>query len=367
MTLSLFRTCTWGGCAFLALALGCVSRESDTGGTSLYVFDSSSSATNRILIWSDVDRFRSASSTAAPDRTLRGAILDNVMTLGWGGMCLDSRLGRLFLVSETGHGVRIDRIRSQSGTLSTTTGDVITFQLKPVLSGSKFGQAAVDTTTGALYVTEYTSSDSRLWMVTDGYSSGDTLDSSSSLVAKVFSVSGDMGGTGVAAGAGSFYAFFSNGSQVNGGGTPYDGARIRKGNSAGFSFNANSNVIIGGSTLLNVYGSLAWDSSNQRLYMGRHLVDAGVSDQPILVFQPAQFSGAYNPAPYRTLGSASLSNARVIAHAGIRDWLAAAGSNGDSGSNRVWIFSQPSNGGAPICRDLDTSIAIRGLALDGGN
>lgn len=348
----------------LGAALGCTSSSDST--VALYAFDGSSSATNRVLIWDDVSTLY-ADETTSPTRTLSGTLLDKVSTLGWGGMCLDPQRNRLYLVSTTGYVTRIERIRSQSGALSSTS-DIVCFRLgssSERLSSGVFGQASVDTSTGVLYVTESTDSEARVWKVDSpgSYASGDVV----SLQAITVSSGDDAGGTGVAAvPGGSLYAYFEDGAAVvSSGGTTYTGARIRLGTSSGFS---SSSLVIGSTTALGKYGSLAYDSGNSRLYVARHNTDSGITGAPILAFTSSQFSSGYGAYPAYTFGSSSThAYLRAISHAGSQDWLGGVISTGTTPTPtyRFWLWKDLASGSTTsVAVDLDSAVAIRGLAFD---
>ncbi|MCL1908605.1 MAG: hypothetical protein FWG12_04470 [Holophagaceae bacterium] len=367
--------------AAFGLLLGCVDPEdaegsSGTGGTSLYVFDSSDGASSRILVYSDVATLFNDPETS-PSRQLRGTKIEKVKNLAWGGMCFDTNGNRLYLVSEAGDVVRIDRVRSQNGDISSPF-DIVSFMLgssdSERLSNGKFGQAMVNPMTSALYVTESNSSSSRVWVISNpgALSDGATVGNSGYL-----SVPGEKGGTGVAVGTdGSIYAYLDDGSFFTDplSGVSYSGPRLRKGNSAGFPL--TTSVIVGDSsepvnkTKLARYGCLAVDSDGY-VYMSRHLWDAGLdtsgSEDSILVFSPGQFNPGRNQAPERTFSNTI--DLRIISHAVTRDWLVGASSNGDFGRDRLWIWRAPSSVVAMSSKDFSvgSGAAIRGLALDGNN
>jgi hypothetical protein len=358
------------GCLLsLGLALGCVDPEEEgggsTGGTSLYVFDASDGASNRILVYSDLAALFE-DTTIEPSRRLGGSKIDTVKNLAWGGMCFDAEGNRLYLVSETGDVIRIERARIQNGTPSNL--DIASFRLGESgdrLSSGIFGQASIDSMANVLYVTESNPSDARVWVVNNpnAQQDGSTYNSNGNYLF----ISGDKGDTGVAANNGYVYAYFDSGSSVRPTlDTEYTGPRLRRGTSSGFS--DISNMIIGSvsTTRLAKYGCLAIDQDSQ-VYFARHLTDAAVgSGNAILFFRPGQFNPGWNQAPERTF--AAISNLRIISHAITRDWLVGALSNGDAGRDIIWMWRSPSSS-SPSSQEfrVGSNASIRGLALDGKN
>jgi len=358
--------------ASLAMALGCVDPEEgggSAGGTSLYVFDASDHASSRILVYSDVSALFDDGSVQ-PSRRMSGTKIDKVKDLAWGGMCLDANGNRLYLVSESGDVVRIDRVRAQNGDISSPF-DIVSFKLgasdSDRLSNGKFGQVSIDPRGAALYITEANSSDTRIWVLT---SPGTQADGSTVSRGNQLFVSGDKGGTGVvAANDGAVYAYFDDGNNPFISGVSYAGPRLRKGTSS--EFQSNSSMIIGSTsdnrTKLAKYGSLAADNSGN-IYLARHLFDSSLNTgDALLVFKAGQFSPGLNQAPDRTF--ATINNLRVISHAVTRDWLVGALSEGDAGLDSVWIWKSPSTVSSVSSRErrLGSNASIRGLALDGKN
>jgi hypothetical protein len=357
------------------LALGCVDPEGEgggsTAGTSLYVFDASDGATNRVLVYTDMAALFNDPANAAPSRQLRGDIINTVQKLAWGGMCFDANGNRLYMVSETGFVVRIERARSQNGTI-TNQNEIKSFRLgseSDRLPNGTFGQAAIDPRGNYLYVTESNNSDARIWAIASPHTieAGTSVSSSGQIMPM-----GDNGGTGVAAGSdGSVYAFFEGGYIIPNliQGIQYTGPRLRKGTASAF---LPEGVVIGETggnnrTMLAKYGSLAVDSSGY-VFFARHLAEAGLgSAAPILIFRPGQFSPGWNQAPDKTFGDTN--NLRVISHAITRDWLVGALSLGDSGMDTVCIWRAPSLGPGSSYNEfrVGQGVSIRGLALDGSN
>jgi len=374
----------------LVLPLGCVDPDEaggggSGGGTSLYVFDN---ATNRILVYSDVASLLN-NSEATPDREIRGNLINSsVSNLAWGGMCFDSNNNRLYLVSETGYVVRIDRARSQNGNIFNPT-DIVSFRLgesdSQRLSDGKFGQACVDPRSGGtLYVTESNPSDSRIWVVTGPGSLANGANVSDSGILRSWD---DNGGTDLATGVaiggtnGFIYAYFQGGSSVFNPttGISYAGPRLRRGNLLspplpGIPFPLMDSLIIGdlsdsvNKTKLGRYGSLAVDSDGN-VFFAKHRDSGDPSDKAVLMFRPGQFNPGMNQPPDDTFSD--VVNLRVISHAITRDWLVGAksDSNGDTGSGTVWIWRLPSRRDLRTEREINLSanLSIRGLALDGSN
>ncbi|MCL1894323.1 MAG: hypothetical protein FWG02_08840 [Holophagaceae bacterium] len=365
----------------IGLSLGCVDPDdaeggSNTGGTSLYVFDASDGTTSRVLVYSDIATLFNNPETE-PSRRIRGTKIEKVKNLAWGGMCFDTNGNRLYLVSEAGDVVRIDRARSQNGDISSPI-DIVSFMLgssdNERLANGKFGQATVDPRTSALYVTESNSSNSRIWVVSNpgNLYDGESVSSSSTITSI-----GDKGGTGVALGTdGSVYAYMDDGIYINNplSGVSYSGPRLRKGTSSGFS--AITSLIIGDSsysvnrTKLAKYGCLAVDSDGY-VYLARHMIESGLDkwedEDAILVFSPGQFNPGMDQPPDRTF--ATMNNLRVISHAVTKDWMVGAQSHGDFGFGNIRIWRAPSsqNGMTSIEFSIGSSSAVRGLALDGNN
>lgn len=367
--------------AALGLMVGCVDPDDadgsmGVGGTSLYVFDSSDGASSRILVYSDVATLFNDSETQ-PSRRLSGAKIEKVKNLAWGGMCFDTNGNRLYLVSEAGDVVRIDRARSQNGDISSPF-DISSFMLgssdSERLANGKFGQATVDPRTSSLYVTESNSSNSRVWIVENP---GSLTDGATASYNSNLFIPGEKGGTGMAVGTdGSVFAYMDDGSFFSDplSGVSYSGPRLRKGNSSGFPL--TTSVIVGDAsdsvnkTKLARYGSLAVDSDGY-VYLARHLLDAGLdttgSEDSILVFSPGQFNPGRNQAPERTFSQ--INNLRIISHAVTRDWLVGASSFGDYGLGTVSVWRAPSSAVGVSLKEfsIGAGAAIRGLALDGNN
>lgn len=357
MNLRFFRGLAVG--LTLLLPLACVDlatgSSGGTAGVALYAFDAT---TSTVLAWNDLGALYDASATPAASRTFTGSLLSKVTNLSWGGLCLDSTWARLYLVSDTGDIVRIEHIRSQTGTVPST--DITSFKLSATgrLSNSKFGQAAIDPGTDTLYITENGDNGTQIWVVPSA--SLQAQDASVALQALV--TSGDTGGTGVAASAGTTYGFMVDGNQV--GIELLTGPRLRKGTASAFTSSA---VILGGSTGLGKYGSLALDTSGYYLFSARHNVDSSGTAAPIQVFRTGQFGVAYNQAPAYTVGTAAdQPDLRVIAHAGNKDWLVGLRGQGTVGYPTLFLWKSPLGGTAAKVKTVDPAATVlRGVALDG--
>jgi hypothetical protein len=351
--------------AMAVLGLGCTD-STDTGGTALYAYDASS---GHVLAWDDIAALQAGGSTAiTPSRTLSGSILatlqSNGSTLAWGGMAFDSNTSRLYLVSSTGTVVRVESASSANGDISGSQ-NIVTFYLgqgSDRLSSGTFGQAAVDSTGANLYVTEYNTQSTRVWRV----SSPSRVSDGSTITLDDVSVSGDSGGTGVAAGTtGNVYGYFQGGNNlVDPTNISYTGPRLRSGSSG-----LSNHILIGSNTHLAKYGSLAMDYSNNKLFVAVHTTDAAVSTEPILVFSTGTFTSGWNQSPDMVLSPSGLTNLRILAHPGNKDWLVGAESTGGSpgtGRNLLWIWQSPLNtNSTPTSITLGSGVQILGLALDG--
>ena len=342
-------------CAMLLLASACVKGSGGSAGVALYAFDSS---TSTIMVWNDLGTLYDATATPAPDRTISANLLSKVTNLGWGGLCMDSQRNLLYLVSDSGDIVRISQARSQSGSVPNI--DIVSFSLSTSdrLTNGKFGQAAIDPQTDTLYVTENGDNGTRIWVVTAA--SQQAQDNSIALQA--LQTSGDSGGTGVAAGLGTVYAYMDDGNPV--GIDVLTGPRLRMGTQAAFGA---STVILGSSTGLGKYGSLALDTANAYLYVARHDTDSGGTGAPIQVFHTGLFGQGYNQAPAYTLGSATdQADLRVIAHPGTKDWIVGLRGSGATGYPTLFIWQSPLGGtAAKTVTVTPSTTTFLGVALDG--
>jgi len=347
--------------SFLLLGLGCKEPNGASGGTTgvaLYAYDSN---TSTVLVWTDLSTlYDSSTTTAAPTKTITSTVFSSkIASLAWGGLCFDSQNGYLYLVSDAGNIVRVSNIRSQSGTVASA--EVVSFSLSSTgrLSGSTFGQASLDTQNNKLYITENSSSGTQIWVVDNASGQGQ----GASIALSALQMTGDTGGTGVAAASGSVYAFLLDGDTV-GTVVTYSGPRLRKGTASGFT---DANTIIGSLTLIGKYGSLALDTGNGYLFVARHNTDAGASTAPIQVFSTGMFGQAYNQAPTKTLGSPTeQADLRVIAHAGGKDWLVGLRGTGTTSYATIYVWKSPLGGTAAKALTASPATALfKGLALDG--
>jgi hypothetical protein len=344
--------------ACVALAMGCKDPTGGTGGTAgvaLYTFDSTSS---QIMVWTDLNALYDSATSPAPSYQISSTLFSSKVTnLAWGGLCLDSQRGVLYLVSEAGNIVRVSRIRSQSGTLPST--DLVSFSLSSTdrLTNGKFGQASIDSQTDTLYITESGDSGTRIWVVTGASAQGQ--DASVSLQA--LQLTGDSGGTGVAAAAGVVYGFMADGSPV--GTDALTGPRLRKGSATAFD---PSLVILGSNTSLGIYGSLALDTANNYLFVARHDVDASSTAVPIQAFRTGQFGLSFNQAPAQTLGSATdQKDLRVLSHAGTKDWLVGLRGQGTVAFGTIYLWKAPLSGTAAKAVSAPSGALLKGVAVDG--
>lgn len=367
--------------AVLALlgTLACVDpKPGDTGTTPLYVYDN---ASHQVLAWDDVNAIADlgADSTApSAARVIKADVITNLGTLAWGGMVLNPSTNSLYLISETGSVVRVNNAGTQNGTLTSTT-DIVTFTLGNTssdrLSSSVFSQAAIDTSTGTLYVLETGSSNAwRIWTVSNpaGIGSGGIAAAGSYLDS---TITQDTGGAAIAAaGSGSLIGFFRSGSTVPDTlGVLNSGPRLRL--SSGSSFQYNTQVLVGASALLwdgsttPAYASLAYDTTFNRLYVARPIA----SGNAVLAVNQGQFTvGNMNQAPYAVMPdtAADLAGLRLIAHARVKDWMVGADFTSSTtttgtGSNLLRVWKGPSSKTASVRYYLATGVEIRGLALDG--
>lgn len=349
--------------SLLLLSLACKEVEGGasggTSGAALYVYDSTTSA---VLVWTDLGALYDGTSTAvAPSKQLTSSVFSSKITsLAWGGLCFDRQRGYLYLVSDAGNIVRVGNIRTQSGAI-TTSSDVVSFSLADTgrLSSSTFGQVGLDLQNDTLYITEANSSSTQIWVVNNASGQIQGV----AVPRQALQMSGDLGGTGVAADSGSVYAFMLDGDRVGTQGTIYSGPRLRKGTSSAFT---NANTIIGDLTLLGKYGSLALDTGNGYLFVARHNTDAGATTAPIQIFSTGMFGQAYNQAATATLGSAAdQKDLRVIAHAGTKDWLVGLRGNSSTAFETIYLWKSPRGGTAAKVITAASGSLFKGMAIDG--
>lgn len=324
-----------------------------TSGVAMYAYDNNGKS---LVIWKDLSAVFDDAGLPSPSTTLAHGYFDKVTPLAWNGVACDASRNQLYLVGEGGDIVRISRIRSQVGAISGS--DIFTFKLdgNNRLTSSVFGQAAVDSGSGTLYVTENGSNGTRIWVV-EGASSI-TSGTVALKEAKVSPGNGDSGGYGVAAGGGAFYGTFENGDPV--GIENLSGPRLRKG--SGTAFPSQSQVLVGSNTVLGKYGPLGLDTGSNNLYVGIHGPTGITGGAPILRFTVSQLSGSPNQAPAAKLGDPStFTTLRFLAHPGSKDWLVAGPETG----GEFWIVKQPSAGDTQQkTKTIGGSRVVRGVALD---
>ena len=326
------------------LFAGCTSGSSnDTSGTALYLFDA---VQHQILVWKDLDATASASTTPAADLALTSsAISSRTAALAWGGMALDTQRNRLYLLFQDGTVIRVDQLRSQSGTIQSNNLIVFTLDSSQRLTGSVFGQLAMDPQSDTLYACEAgTSGNSRVWAVANP----DTLANGGTASFQTLTdTQSPTGGAGVAAGQGATYAYFANGNQVISGTNTYNGQRLRKGSTGAFDPSA---TIIGDTTGLDqsATGALALDTANSRLFVG---LDAGsttanspTGGAPVVAFQTGQFGLSPNQQPSFWLGDSSTGAIKALAHPGTKAWLVGLQASGSSGTQTILLWKQPASG-----------------------
>lgn len=347
---------------FLAGHVACVDKLDANGGdTALYLHSVEGGTTAKIQVFNDLDTLFTKSTASAPAKTLTSELLSQAqaLPLAWGGLALDAVGNRLYVVSEKGTIVRIERLRNQlSGAIPTNEAVSFTLASADRLPGtSTFGQAAFDSNT--LYVTEANSDGTtQIWSI----SSPEAINSGFAVPLKQIALTpGDRFGSGLAAGDGSFYGYFNEGDRLDELLNVWRGARLRRG--TGSSFPLTGSVIGGDKSLMGRYGSLAFDSGNKLLYFARHNAAGVITGKPILVFTNPLFGGVANVAPTAMGNESTMSNLRVIAHGGSKDWLAALTDNADS---TFFLWKDPGKGDTSVTRSLDSG-SIRGLAFDGKN
>jgi hypothetical protein len=341
--------------SLLLLVPGCKDPGAGTAGSALYTFDSTSS---HVYIWTDMEKLYD-SPASSPTYQISSSLFSQVTNLAWGGVCFDTSRGILYLVSDTGSIVRVTSIRTQTGTVPNAQAVLYSLSSSGRLTSGVFGQACLDAQNDTLYITENGGGSTQIWAVpgASGQVGGTTVGSPSLLV------SGDSGGTGVAAASGVVYAFMQNGSPV--GIDAWTGPRLRKGTAAGFPLNG-SQVIIGTNTGLGLYGALALDTGDGYLFVARHNTDSAGTAQPIQVFTTGQFSSGLNATPYKTLGSAvSQPSLRVISHPGTKDWLVGLSGEGTTGSNTIFLWKVPTGGTDAVTVTAPSGAVLKGVAVDG--
>ncbi len=350
------RFCLGLVASLVLLLTACKDPGAITAGSALYTFDCTS---NQVFIWTDLDTLYDHPANP-PTYQLSASLFSQVTNLAWGGVCFDINRGILYLVSDTGSIVRVSSIRTQTGTVPSA--QVVSFSLSNTgrLTPSTFGQASLDAANDTLYITENGGSSTQIWVVTNASAQAQ----SASLALQSLQVSGDSGGTGVAAASGVVYAFLQDGGPV--GLDAWTGPRLRQGTSGAFPADG-SKVIIGNNTGLGIYGALALDTGDGYLFAARHNVDSGGAAQPIQVFTTGQFNSGINATPYKTLGSATdQSSLRVISHPGNKDWLVGLLGEGPVGYSTIVLWTTPWGGTAAVSvTGAPAGSVLKGLAVDG--
>lgn len=341
----------------MGLGLSCVDEDSAAGSVSLYFYDASDKS---VKVWDSADIAFDQGPPAKPDRVITGTQFDEDKGLAMGGMAFDDSNNCLYLLFKSGKIVRIDRVRSQDGSLSSSS-DVVSFKLdsNEFLKGTnqELMQLAIDSGQGALYVAEKSDSQGRFWHIPDAArkTSIDVIKPSS------LSVTENQKCTGVAAFNNALYAYFGGGDAIADNSSPskdLSGARLRMGSSSGWSPRANVFIYPDDTTLGNS-GSLALDRDNNVLYVCRQKGEM-LMDPPILAYQTGDFSVGFSFEGYRKLGKASECPAmKFITHAGSQDWLAGSGGNGS-----IYMWKNAKDGEAFTTLTV-SGAQIMGLAFDG--
>jgi len=361
----------------LVATLGCVDR--DEGGGGLYLFDN---ATSTVQVFSNVEELHKAAkdSTPVPEavRSIKSDAFKGI-TLAWGGLALDSRNRRMYLVSESGTVYALANPKNLQGAISGKD-KITSFKLGSSAdrlgSDSVFGPASVDPNGNCLYVMETAKGggESRVWAVRDA--SRQPAQTVAKGLKNPFFVDGDERGAGLAAGTGQrVYALFGAGNDFEDGhGGAIPGPRLREG--SGFAFPTNPahkrpiNTMVGKDTRLPDavrYGSVAYDGRHHSVYV--LVPPAGDEAASILAFGEAQFHGQHNQAPDRALPGTP-KDLRIIAHPVNSDWLLGAaftrsGSHGKGkGQDCLYIWKAPSGGGAAVkVAALPGVKELRGMAM----
>jgi hypothetical protein len=372
-----FRQFCLAGIFGLLGTLGCV--DGDEGGGGLYLFDN---ATSTVQVFSNVEELHKAGKDSKPlpeaVRSIKSDAFKGI-TLAWGGLALDDRNHRLYLVAEDGAVYAIANPKTLKGSISGKD-KITSFRLGSISDrlgrGSVFGQASVDPNGNCLYVME-TSKDgeeSRLWVVRNASKvSSDTIAKGPKTIC---SVDGDKRGAGVAAGVGNrVYALFGGGKNFEDGhGAIVSGARLREGVDGTFPINTHHkkpiNTMVGKNSKIpdaTDYGSVAYDGRNHTVYV--LVPKSGDAATSILAFGEGQFHGHHDQAPNRTLPDPPKA-LRLIVHPVNGDWLlgAAFTRSGDNGNGKgledLYIWKGPSGGGTVVkVEGLPGVKELRGMAM----
>lgn len=327
------------------LFVSCIKSSDGAGainGTALYLYDGNAS---QILVWKDLSATYAATTAPAPDLTLTSTALSRSQPVAWGGMAVDTQRNRLYLLYQDGTVLRIDQLRSQSGTIISSNLILFTLDSSQRLSGSVFGQLALDAQSDILYACEHgTGGTSRVWAVNQP----DTLvNSGTAAFATVTDDESGTGSVGAAAGQGAVFGYFAGGNQVISGINTYNGPRLRKGASGAF---ISGDVLIGDTTGLDqsTTGSLALDTVNNMLFVG---LDTGSTSAnsptggaPVLAFQAGQFGLAPNQQPKFWLDDSSAGTLMALSHAGSKAWLVGLKGTGSVGMQTIQVWQQPASG-----------------------
>ncbi len=378
--------------AALALlgALGC---KGSSGGSTLYVYDNTSSS---VLVWDDINTVYTAAQASTPaaaaDRTITSSLISG-MDLAWGGLAVDTTSNRLYLVTETGVVWVITQASTQNGAITSTT-YITSFNLglagqDQFTGGSVFGQASVDGGSNTLYVTETATDGSatRIWKISNASTVASNYGPSHTFTPPATYTIGtgtDTFGCGVAAvpGGNAFGLMGGGGLLYNGLTTSYNGARLRVTQSGTFNaspYITNGGVLIGSATELGAplaYGGLGYDSQNSALYVFAP-TSSSPTDAEILVFNNSVFSIGLDQPPTRTLGdtAGALATLRTISHPANSDWLLGATFTPDTtsaigagtGEGTLLLWKAPSKGGAAVSATMTGTSEIRGMNVGGTN
>ena len=333
--------------ALSLLLMGCIKSGSGAGavnGTTLYLFDG---AAAQILAWKDISATYDAATTPPADLVITSAALTRSKPLAWGGMVVDTQRNCLYLLYQDGSVIRINQLRSQTGAIPSSNLALFTLDSSQRLTGSVFGQLAIDIKNDQIFACESgTSGTSRVWTV----SNPDAIPNSAT--APFVTIGDDESGTGAVgatAGQGAVYAYFAGGNQVvtGGGLNTYNGPRLRKGTSAAF---APSNVIIGDQTGIDqsTTGALALDTVGSTVFVGLDMgstsTNSPTGGAPIVAFQTGQFGLAVNQQPKFWLGTSSTGAIMSLAHAGTKGWLVALQGSKGTGTQTILVWKQPASG-----------------------
>ncbi len=343
----------------MGLGLSCVDEDSAAGSVSLYFYDASDKS---VKVWDSADIAFDQGVPAKPDRVITGKQLTDTDGLTTGGLAFDDSNNCLYLLFKTGKIVRIDRVRSQDGDL-TSSSDVVSFNLdsNALYASKELGQLAVDSGQGDLYIAEKTSDKGKFWYVADAArrANGEKI----TLAPEDKDSAANTQCTGVAAFNGALYAYFGGGKEIEDNSNPpqkLTGPRLRKGSPSGWDMtNYGKDVFIYSNDTLGDTGSLALDRDNNVLYLCRWK-NGSLQDPPILAYETKDFSTGFSFDGYRKLGKASeCPGMRFITHAGRQDWLAGAGGNGT-----IFMWKNAKDGEAFTTLTV-SGAQIMGLAFDG--